>query len=245
MNIHSQRAKRLSCASSPFAATQSRRTILPVASNRLAQSRRTIVGMAMLNSRRQMTLHLAMVVLAACASNEPEIASRSSSVSIGGSPPPGGWKREPYVAGLTFFVPPDATVARPQGVDSAVMVILGHGYSIFLDDYGWYSGPTNGVFARAPASIDVQDQPNCGGRIVLVQLPTTSFTSPKSCDGSGCHQYPGRASVSSRCQPGDGCTTLDRILATAHFTAPPYAKHQVTDPSFAGAHPVCRLSKDG
>ena len=192
-------------------------------------------------------LAVLVAVLGACAPVSQTTTINPPVQVFGGEPVPDGWRTEHYVSGLTLAVPSAANAVRLQGIDSRPMLIEGNGYTIMLDNYGWFQGPPNATLAGAPATVSGQEIAACRSRDVSVQLPAIAPGAPRMCDATGqnCRQYRANARLVSRCIPGAACSIVNQVLGSAFFAPPPHPDHRVTDPSFQPRTPVCRLPSDG
>ena len=160
--------------------------------------------------------------------------------------PPADWRAENYVSGLTISVPPDARVARPQGIDSSVMEVRGSGYSLDFDNFGEFRGPANTSIGGRSAVRSEKSASTCVQKTFQIELREPSPLTPPLCDSTGknCTRANGVAQIYSRCVPGHACQTVEQMIASIRFVPPPYPQHRVDENYKQPPGPVCRMPGD-
>lgn len=193
-----------------------------------------------------MTRSAALFLLcAACAA--PPDARRTTEEPSGRVPEiarqvaPPSWQLVNYVGGLVIPVPARAEVARPPGIDSAILEIRGAGFTFDADDYGAFDGPVNATVDGRRANVERERSPACEHLIVRVELDTPSNMHVCDPDGKNCRAAPGVARLNGHCTPGPGCRTLEAMISGARFVPRPYPPFRTEEGDFKPAPPACRM----
>ena len=156
---------------------------------------------------------------------------------------PRGWKRLPYVAGMSVAVPPTATVARPQGIDSTILRIDGPGYSMDFDDYGAFAGSANRRIGGRLASVETKATGTCRSSVTNIQLPVRvpylqMCPSARSSEAD-CASPAGQARISARCVTDAACGTVANIIDTIGFAPPSNQPLPMPDPHWHPPAEIC------
>lgn len=197
-----------------------------------------------------MRLHAPLLLLALAACKQapdallPQTASLANSPEIGRAAPQ-GWRLAAYVNGLALSVPPEAKVARPQGIDSNLLVIEGRGFTLDLDDYGAFSGAANATLDGRRAHAERDSSPGCKRMSVSVENGRSSNMHMCDADGQDCHAAPGAARIGGHCIPGDSCETMEAIIASVRFEPSGATEPLPIDPNYRGHPPVCNMPDEG
>lgn len=187
-----------------------------------------------------------LVLLCASCARPPETERGASQLpsplpEIAGNEVPASWQLVNYVGGLVIPAPGTAKIARPQGIDSAILEVRGEGFSFNADDYGALHGPVKATLDGRRASVDRARSPDCERLLVGVELETPSNMHMCDSTGQNCQAAPGVANIGGHCTPGPGCETLERMIGSAYFVPRPYPTFRVDETDFKPEPPVCRM----
>lgn len=150
--------------------------------------------------------------------------------------------RAVFTAGLSLPVPNGASVTYPQGIDSRLLHIDGQGYTLQLDDYGAFMGPSTTQVGGASAHLEATSLGECKVRVWRVNLPASSPTHSicLNRDGSKCERAPAQASITTFCSTASACQQVDAIIADTRLLPRPWAQVPLPDPKAVPKEPVCR-----
>lgn len=189
-------------------------------------------------------IFLLLPAIAACARPQPPDAHAPEPHVAAEAPAmPAGWRRHPFVSGLSLAAPAEARVVRPAGIDSNGLTVTGPGYALFLDDYGAFSGRANRRVGGRRANLDVRERGGCRQATWEIELPTrVDYIRICGPDERDCAAPAGRVIVGSRCAGTAACSLVDRIVGTVAFAPAPYPEPMPIDESWRGDdRPVCEI----
>lgn len=148
-----------------------------------------------------------------------------------------------FKAGLSLPVPDGASVSYLQGIDSRLMQINGHGFTLQLDDYGAFMGPATATIGGSAATLQIGGRAGCKLRVWRVQLPEGSTTHMICSEASAneCKQAPAQATITTFCETNTACREIDAVMRDVRLLPRPWPQMPLPDTQAIPRDPVCRV----